>query len=86
MFYLKLSLQAFYIMSIWSFGNMYLVYQLKDEILIISIYVFLIGWVLQFIEHLIEGKKLSFFEDVKFLWIGPLFVIDCIFLKFGLKL
>ena len=71
MFYFKLSLKAFYILSIWFFGNMYLVYQLKDEILVISIYVFLIGWVFQFIGHLIVGKKPSFFEDNKFLCIGP---------------
>ncbi len=32
---------------------------------------FVIMWILQFIGHKIEGKKPSFFEDIRFLLIGP---------------
>jgi uncharacterized membrane protein YGL010W len=28
-------------------------------------------WVLQFIGHKIEGKKPSFFDDLRFLLVGP---------------
>ncbi|MDW3081997.1 Mpo1-like protein, partial [Vibrio sp. 1403] len=31
-------------------------------------------WILQFIGHKIEGKKPSFFEDLQFLLIGPIWV------------
>ena len=36
-----------------------------------SIALFVIMWVLQFVGHKIEGKKPSFFEDVRFLLVGP---------------
>ncbi len=41
----------------------------------ISIAIFVIAWIGQFIGHKIEGKKPSFFEDIFFLLIGPLWVI-----------
>ncbi len=40
----------------------------------ISIGIFVISWVGQFIGHKIEGKKPSFFQDLQFLLIGPLWV------------
>lgn len=36
--------------------------------------IFIIGWIGQFIGHKIEGKKPSFFQDLQFLLIGPLWV------------
>lgn len=36
--------------------------------------VFTLAWIGQFIGHKIEGKKPSFFEDLQFLLIGPLWV------------
>lgn len=39
-----------------------------------SIAVFVIAWIGQFIGHKIEGKKPSFFEDIQFLLVGPLWV------------
>ena len=35
---------------------------------------FAIGWIGQFIGHHIEGKKPSFFEDLQFLLIGPIWI------------
>jgi len=40
-----------------------------------SIGVFVIAWIGQFIGHKIEGKRPSFFEDIFFLLIGPLWVL-----------
>lgn len=37
--------------------------------------IFLLAWIGQFIGHRIEGKKPSFFQDLQFLLIGPLWVI-----------
>jgi uncharacterized membrane protein YGL010W len=37
--------------------------------------IFIIAWVGQFIGHRIERKKPSFFQDLQFLLIGPLWVI-----------
>ncbi len=32
---------------------------------------FVVMWILQFVGHKIEGKKPSFFEDLRFLLVGP---------------
>ncbi len=41
--------------------------------------VFVLAWIGQFIGHHIEGKKPSFFEDLRFLLIGPLFVLGVLY-------
>lgn len=41
---------------------------------------FLLAWIGQFIGHKIEGKKPSFFQDVFFLLIGPIWILKS-FLK-----
>jgi len=41
----------------------------------ISIGIFVVGWVLQFIGHYFEGKKPAFVDDIVGLIIGPLFVL-----------
>lgn len=43
--------------------------------------VFVLAWIGQFIGHKIEGKKPSFFEDVFFLLIGPLWVLKFILVR-----
>ena len=40
----------------------------------ILLLIFILAWVGQFIGHKIEGAKPSFFTDIKFLLIGPLWV------------
>ena len=46
-----------------------------EAVLPVSAVVFVLAWIGQFIGHRIEGKKPSFFEDLRFLLIGPLFVL-----------
>ncbi len=41
-----------------------------------SIIVFVLAWIGQFYGHKVEGKKPSFFEDLFFLLIGPLWVSE----------
>ena len=53
-------------------------------VLPVSIGVFVLAWVGQFIGHHIEGKKPSFFEDVRFLLIGPLFVLAILYRRLNL--
>ena len=36
----------------------------------ISMWLFIIGWVLQFIGHYFEGKPPEFFKDYRFLFVG----------------
>lgn len=42
----------------------------------LSVGVFAIAWAGQFVGHHIEGRKPSFFDDLRFLLIGPLWVIS----------
>ncbi len=41
-----------------------------------SIIVFVLAWIGQFYGHKVEGKKPSFFQDIFFLLIGPLWVAE----------
>ena len=47
--------------------------------------IFVVAWIVQFIGHEIEGKKPSFFKDVQFLMIGPLWLLSFIYKKIGIK-
>jgi uncharacterized membrane protein YGL010W len=47
--------------------------------------IFAVAWIFQFIGHRIEGKKPSFFEDVQYLWVGPLFVLSLLYRKIGVR-
>lgn len=46
-----------------------------------SLIIFILAWIGQFVGHKIEGKKPSFFEDLQFLLIGPLWVLSFAFKK-----
>ncbi|CAN5360429.1 DUF962 domain-containing protein [soil metagenome] len=45
----------------------------------ISLAILVIAWIGQFVGHKIEGKKPSFFDDLRFLLIGPLFVLGFLY-------
>ncbi len=47
--------------------------------------VFVLAWIGQFIGHKIEGKKPSFFDDLRFLLIGPLFVLSFLYRRLGIR-
>jgi uncharacterized membrane protein YGL010W len=49
------------------------------NLLVFSSSLFILSWIAQFIGHKIEGKKPSFFQDLLFLLIGPLWVFKFIF-------
>ncbi|PYF72469.1 Mpo1 family 2-hydroxy fatty acid dioxygenase [Pedobacter nutrimenti] len=47
--------------------------------------IFVLAWIGQFIGHKIEGKKPSFLDDVKFLLIGPIWLLHFICKKVGIR-
>ena len=53
-------------------------------VLPLSIAVFVVSWIGQFIGHKIEGKKPSFLDDLRFLLIGPLFVLGFLYRRLNL--
>ncbi|MFP6648360.1 MAG: Mpo1-like protein [Pirellulaceae bacterium] len=50
-----------------------------------SVGIFVLAWIGQFIGHQVEGKKPSFFQDVQFLLIGPLWLLGFIYRRLGIK-
>ena len=58
---------------------------LGTHVLIVAAVVFVLAWIGQFIGHLIEGKRTSFFEDVKFLLIGPAWLLGFVYRRLGVS-
>lgn len=83
-YYLRLSLVFSAVMAAWTALMLVLVLAMGAHRLPICVSVFVGAWVLQFIGHKLEGQKPSFFEDVQYLWVGPLFVLRPLLLRFNL--
>ncbi|MCG8432761.1 MAG: DUF962 domain-containing protein [Gammaproteobacteria bacterium] len=65
--------------------GVWLVDRLATPLWQISAAVFVIAWIGQFIGHKIEGKKPSFFKDIQFLLIGPLWLLGFIYRRLNIK-
>ena len=50
-----------------------------------AIVVFLVAWVFQFIGHKIEGQRPAFFDDLRFLAIGPGWVLAQLYRLLGIR-
>jgi uncharacterized membrane protein YGL010W len=84
-YYARLSMVFLATMLVWSVLTLALVMAMGPQLLTVSIAIFVGAWILQFIGHKMEGKKPSFFEDIQYLWVGPLFVLSKLFGKLGIK-
>ena len=54
-----------------------------EQLFVLALAVFVLGWIGQFVGHKIEGKKPSFFDDLRYLLIGPLFVLAVLYRRLG---
>ena len=93
-YYIYLSIKLTFGMVVFSIGCLYLSNILENLILsntinielwIISLFIFVIAWIFQFIGHKIEGKKPSFFKDLQFLLIGPAWLMHFIYKKLNIQ-
>ena len=84
-YYLRLSLPFAAAMTVWSAIMLAVVHAMGEQRLYICLAIFVGAWVMQFIGHKIEGKKPSFLEDLQYLWIGPLFVLRPLLMKFHIR-
>jgi len=57
---------------------------LGTHALLTAVVVFVAAWIGQFIGHRIEGRKPSFLDDVKFLLIGPAWLLGHVYRRFGI--
>lgn len=62
---------AMTLLTIISFGVIKLVALTAVPVWQFCLALFVVMWILQFVGHKIEGKKPSFFEDLRFLLVGP---------------
>ena len=46
---------------------------------------FVLAWIGQFIGHAVEGQRPSFFKDLQFLLIGPLWLLAFVYQRLGLR-
>ncbi|MGH8397410.1 MAG: DUF962 domain-containing protein [Gammaproteobacteria bacterium] len=58
--------------------------QLPISMWLLSVIVFVIAWIGQFIGHKVEGRKPSFFKDIQFLLIGPLWLLAFVYRRLNL--
>ena len=90
-FYIRLSISITIGMIFVSILNLYIIYQLellfisKNNLLFLYLGIFIVSWIGQFVGHKIEGQKPSFFDDLKFLLIGPAWLLSFIYKKIGIK-
>ena len=57
---------------------------LGSSTLAVAIAVFVVAWIGQFVGHAIEGRKPSFFEDLKFLLVGPAWLLHFVYRRAGI--
>ncbi|MDP3700713.1 MAG: DUF962 domain-containing protein [Hylemonella sp.] len=84
-YYVRLSLVFTLSMLALSALGLALVHLMGEQRVAICTAIFVVAWIFQFIGHKIEGKKPSFFEDIQYLWVGPLFVLSHLFKKLGIR-
>lgn len=85
-YYARLGSWVFFAtMAVISLLAIAIVQSLGSALLLVSFAVFVLAWVAQFVGHRIEGKKPSFFEDLQYLWVGPLFVLAKLFVRLGVR-
>ncbi len=51
----------------------------------ICLVLFVLAWIGQFIGHAIEGRRPSFFQDLQFLLIGPLWLLADVYRRAGIR-
>ena len=88
-FYLRLSFVMFLGVLVWSlfclWGNAQIAIHVNIPLWQVSLGIFVVAWIGQFIGHKIEGAKPSFLKDLQFLLIGPAWLIAFIYQRTGLK-
>lgn len=84
-YYARLSVVFLLAMAVVSGIALLLVHAMGERVLAISAAIFVAAWIAQFVGHKIEGKKPSFFEDLQYLWVGPLFVLSHLFGRLGVR-
>jgi uncharacterized membrane protein YGL010W len=58
---------------------------LGPRVLLVSVAVFVVAWIGQFVGHLIEGRKPAFLEDMRSLLVGPSWLLADLYRRLGIS-
>lgn len=61
------------------------VIRVMPYLLWVSVALFVLAWIGQFYGHQVEGKKPSFFKDLQFLLVGPIWLLNFVYQRLGIK-
>lgn len=79
LFYIKMSMASLGMMVLWFAASVAGILGLEAaglSVLWTCVTIWVVAWIIQLYGHKIEGAKPSFFKEVEFLLVGPLFVVD----------
>jgi uncharacterized membrane protein YGL010W len=68
-----LAMTVFNGLALWA--GMRIAAQTTSMWLALGIGLFVVGWIIQFVGHAFEGRKPAFFDDLRGLLVGPLFIV-----------
>ncbi len=83
-FYIPLSLPLALGMLLLTLPMLWLI-SVLPHLLWTSVLLFVLAWIGQFYGHKVEGKKPSFFKDLQFLLVGPIWLLNFVYQHLGLK-
>lgn len=91
-YYTRLSPLLSYVMLLVVFIVAYFIVQLEKLEIAggpamwqVCLAIFIVSWIGQFIGHKIEGKRPSFLDDLRFLLIGPIWLLHIFFKRMGIR-
>lgn len=88
-YYIMLSISLGFGMFVFALFCVAICYLIENylplSLWLFSLIVFIAAWIGQFYGHKVEGKKPSFFKDLQFLLIGPMWLMSFIYRKLGVK-
>ncbi len=87
LYYFTLSASLGFGMSLMILAMLAIIYwldQLPVPLWVSCVTLFVVAWIGQFIGHAVEGKRPSFFKDVQFLMIGPLWLLAHVLRRAGI--
>jgi len=86
-YYFTMSISLGVGMLLSMLGLLWLVYlleQLPVPLWMSCVSLFVVAWIGQFVGHAVEGKRPSFFKDLQFLMIGPLWLLAHVYKRAGI--
>ncbi len=73
------------VVGVLMLGLVHLMSGLSTPLWQLSLAIFVAAWIVQLIGHKIEGEKPSFFKDLQFLLIGPMWLLAALYRRAGIS-